>query len=160
MRTELVKLKEVLKECNLHLKRLIAANKEFEVLIPLDVIKFQNLNDDEIRLLDQLIYRFTKLQDAMGERLFRYLLIVLEEEVKTLSFLDILNRMEQLDILESKDDWLTLRKLRNEYSQEYSNELEENVNAINELVTNLPGIYKIFSHIEKYTKDKFIELNS
>jgi hypothetical protein len=38
--------------------------------------------------------------------------------------------MEQLHILESKDDWLTLRKLRNEFSHEYSNELEENVNAL------------------------------
>ena len=130
MKTALVKLSEAIYECNLHLKRLKSASKGFEPFIPLDLNKYQNLNDEEIRLLDQLIYRFTKLQDAMGERLFRYLLVALEEDVKSLSFLDILNRLEQLHILESKDDWLSLRKLRNEFSHEYSNELEENVNAI------------------------------
>lgn len=156
MKADLLKLTEVIYECNLHLRRLKSANKEFEAFFPLDIIKYQNLNDEEIRLLDQLIYRFTKLQDAIGERLFKYLLSALEEDVKSLSFLDILNRMEQLHILESKDDWLSLRRLRNEFSHEYSNELEENVNAINELVTNLPKIYKIFLHIEKYVKDKLM----
>jgi hypothetical protein len=55
--------------------------------------------------------------------------------------------MEQLHILESKDERLSLRRLRNEFAHEYSNELQENVNSINELTINLPKIYKIFFHI-------------
>ena len=155
MKVPLIKLAEAIYECNIHLKRLINANAEFKSLSPLSVKKYKDFNDSEIRLLDQIIYRFTKLQDAMGERLFVSLLLTLEEDVNTLSFIDILNRMEQLRILDSKDDWLFLRKLRNEFSHEYSNELEENVNAVNQLILNLPKIYNIFFQIKKYTLGKF-----
>src|SRR3989337_1047363 len=77
---------------------------------------------DEIEHIDQMVYRFSKLQDSIGERLFKSLLMFLEEDVTNKPFLDILNRLEQLEILPSKDEWLKLRKVRNELSHEYSNE--------------------------------------
>ena len=40
---------------------------------------FGTLTDDQIRSLDQFILRFTKLQDAMGSRLFPSILQYLQE---------------------------------------------------------------------------------
>jgi hypothetical protein len=87
MKTELVKLNDVIYECSLHLKRLKSANEELEDFIPLDITKFQNLNDEEIRILDQLIYRFTKLQDAMGRDYSDICLLLLKRMLKHYPFL-------------------------------------------------------------------------
>jgi hypothetical protein len=62
--------------------------------MPLDASRYQQLSDDEIEPIDQFLYRFTKLQDAMGEKLFLLILEFLKEENTTNKpFIDILNRL-------------------------------------------------------------------
>ena len=97
-----------------------------------------------------MVYRFSKLQDSLGERLFKSVLMFLEEDIKNKPFLDVLNRLEQLAILPSRDEWLRLRKLRNELSHEYSNEDEENVAALNVLFDEIKTINGIFLGIKSY----------
>ena len=76
------KLEEILKESFLHLKRLKDAfselNKKYS--LPLKEIDKDNIYD--LALCDQIIYRFSKLQDTMGARLFRALLLYEGEDVK------------------------------------------------------------------------------
>lgn len=43
--------------------------------------------------------RRTKLQESIGGRLFKAVLLFLEEDVVNRPFIDILNRLEQLEIL-------------------------------------------------------------
>lgn len=74
----------------------------------------------------------------------------LEEDIKNKPFLDVLNRLEQLAILQSKDEWLRLRKLRNELSHEYSNEDEENVAVLNMLFDEIKTINGIFLGVRNY----------
>lgn len=128
-----LKLLEAFAECARHSRRMLSAYNKVLLIFPLDVDKYRILTDDEIEHIDQMIYRFSKLQDSIGERLFKSVLMFLEEDIKNKPFLDVLNRLEQLMILPSKDEWLKLRKLRNELSHEYSNEDEENVAALNML---------------------------
>lgn len=137
-------------ECARHSKRMLRAYNKVLVTFPLDVDKYRILTDDEIEHIDQMVYRFSKLQDSIGERLFKSVLIFLEEDIKNKPFLDVLNRLEQLMILPSKDEWLRLRKLRNELSHEYSNEDEENVAALNMLFDEIKTINSIFLGIRNY----------
>lgn len=68
------------------------------------------LTDDEIEHIDQFLFRFAKLQDAMGEKLFMLILEFLKEEhTRAKPFIDILNRLEQLGLLDDKNVWLELR---------------------------------------------------
>ena len=120
------------------------------LIFPLDVNKYLFLTDDEIEHIDQMVYRFSKLQDSIGERLFKSVLIFLEEDIKNKPFLDVLNRLEQLEILPRKDEWLRLRQLRNELSHEYSNEDEENVAVLNMLFDEIKTINSIFLTIKNY----------
>ena len=90
------------------------------------------------------------MQDSIGERLFKSLLMFLEEDVTNKPFLDVLNRLEQLEILPRKDEWLRLRQLRNELSHEYSNEDEENVTLLNMLFDEIKTINSIFLTIKNY----------
>lgn len=50
----------------------------------------------------------------------------------------------------SKDEWLKLRKVRNELSHEYSNENEENVALLNMLFDEIKTINNIFLSLKNY----------
>lgn len=77
------------------------------------------LSSHDRRLLDQFAYRFTRLQDDMGGRLFPALLVVLGEEIASMSMIDRLNRLEQLGWIPLADKWLELRRIRNEFAHDY-----------------------------------------
>lgn len=143
-------LLEAFAECAKHSRRMFSAYDKASLIFPLDVNKYRFLTDGEIEHIDRIIYRFSKLQDSIGERLFKAVLMFLEEDIKSRPFLDVLNRLEQLEILHSKDDWLKLRKLRNELSHEYSNEDEENAAVLNILFDETKTINGIFLGVKNY----------
>jgi hypothetical protein len=55
----------------------------------------------------------------MGGRLFPALLGALGEEVTAMSVIDRLNRLEQLGWIPLADEWLELRRIRNEFAHDY-----------------------------------------
>lgn len=145
-----LKLLGALTECARHSQRMLSAQKKVAPIFPMDLNKYRILTDDEIVHIDQMIYRFSKMQDSIGERLFKSVLVFLEEEIRNKPFLDVLNKLEQLEILSNKDDWLRLRKLRNELAHEYSNEDEENTAVLNMLFGEIKTINSIFSGVKNY----------
>lgn len=70
------------------------------------------------RLTDQILYRFTKLQDTMGERLVPATLDCLLEPHDAWPMRDRLDRLEKLGFLDV-DDWMAWRNVRNRLSHEY-----------------------------------------
>jgi hypothetical protein len=75
------------------------------------------------RLSDQLLFRFTKLHDALGERLVSATLARLAEPAEVWPMRDRLNRLEKLGYLNA-DDWQRWRELRNRLSHEYPDQPE------------------------------------
>ena len=69
----------------------------------------------------------------IGSKIFPYILNFAGE--KTLSFIDNLNTLEKLEILESANWWQDLRKLRNEIAHDYDNKYDELAAHTNQLVT-------------------------
>ena len=59
---------------------------------PLDEEKYLNLNSEAVMRLDQFIFRFSKLQDVIGAKIFRYVLAWVYEEEETMSMRDVLDR--------------------------------------------------------------------
>lgn len=108
------------------------------------------LNDEQIEALDQYIYRFTKLQDAMGERLFKHTLALLAESTRSTAFIDKLNRLEQLGAIESAQAWLDLRQLRNLLAHEYANDDEEKTNAINLVFSHYNTMRNMLDQFNQY----------
>jgi hypothetical protein len=76
-----------------------------------------------LRLADQILFRFTKLQDALGERLVPATLQQLAESFEDWSMRDRLERLEKLGYL-VVDDWLRWRELRNRLAHEYPDQPE------------------------------------
>jgi hypothetical protein len=141
-----------LQKCRIHLNRLQYAVSQTEKLFPLDRERYQNLNNAQIGNIDQLVFRFTKLQDELGTNTFRYLLGYLQEDIIDKPFRDILNRLEQLKIIDSSDIWLALRELRNDLAHEYPMMPEETIDKLNHLFVQLPIPENILITIEKMVK--------
>jgi len=138
------KLTETLAICDLHHQRMMFAWNSIEKYFPLTEIKLSQISPIELALFDQLIYRFSKLQDSMGTRLFKQLLEALEEDISGLPFIDILNKMEKLNLIDNAKDWIVLRQTRNTVSHEYPfyKEIQmEELNLLPEEVVKLAGIW-------------------
>ncbi|NOT13868.1 MAG: hypothetical protein HOP23_18955 [Methylococcaceae bacterium] len=116
--------------------------------MPLDATKYQQLSEDEIEHIDQFLFRFAKLQDAMGEKLFMLLLEFLKEDnIKQKPFIDILNRLEQLGLLEDKNIWLELRKIRNNIAHQYEDEPQQAAEALNAIYASKFALEKIYTSL-------------
>jgi hypothetical protein len=108
--------------CRRHADRLSWALHTLEVQFPLSAEKLQNLSDRDHAVIDQFVLRYSKLQDAMGARLFPALLDLLQEPGDLEAFIDRLNRLERLGVIESADDWQQFREMRNQFAHDYPND--------------------------------------
>ncbi|MBV5277913.1 MAG: hypothetical protein J0647_02540 [Campylobacteraceae bacterium] len=97
---------------------------------------------------DQIMYRFSKLQDCMGAKLFKSVLLYEGENVNK-PFLDILNRLETIDVI-NVDEWFEIRDLRNAIAHDYEDNDETAINILN-------AIYKLKKDL-KETLDTIKEL--
>jgi hypothetical protein len=145
---------EKLHECNQHKKRLLGAKNRLKDYIPLSVERYNILDEVYISTIDQMIFRFSKLQDTMGDKIFPSILELNGEKVKVMTFIDRLNRLEELELL-YKDEWMNLRKDRNEIAHEYSFNQDEVVDSINLIFNRVDDILKIYLDIYLYCIDKF-----
>ena len=85
----------------------------------------ERLSPPDRRMLDQFAYRYTRLQDYLGTRLFPAILRALGEEIAAMPVLDRLARLEQLGWLPSAEEWSDLRRIRNEFTHDYPETTEE-----------------------------------
>lgn len=107
-----LKLRSALNECEQHQLRLSAAWREAVDFDALQEGSIVELTVDPVRTLDQLLFRFGKLQDAIGVRLLPAILQLVQEWRDNEPFLDKLNRAEKLGMLPSVEHWQLLRELR------------------------------------------------
>ena len=142
------KLLKILNECDKHLLRLNSASKKMSPFMPLSLTKYEALTEDEIEHIDQFIFRFSKLQDAMGQKLFKSFLVALDEDIDHLPFVDILNRLEKIEILEDINIWRELREYRNELSHNYDDDPLVSSNIINTLYVKKEIMESIYMKIK------------
>lgn len=109
---------------------------------PLDATALQNL-ENNIALSEQLdafASRFGRLQDNIGDKLLPATLAALGE--KTGPVLDNLNKAEKFGWLESAENWLLARQLRNKMVHEYIEDpviLAEAINNAQNFIPLLTG---------------------
>ena len=135
-------LEQVRKELDMHFSRIDAILPELRSYLPLCESDFQEI--EKIKTIDFFIYRFTKIQDKMGEKLFPIILKELYEYKSSMSLIDVLHRLEKLELLDSSDTWIDYRKLRNTLTHEYPDNEDEMIESIVlaiEVYENLKEIY-------------------
>ncbi len=112
-------LKEELAICQIHVDRLNLAISRIERFYPFSEQMVSAISEEDLPYFDVFTTRFAKLQDALGEKVFTHLLECVGEQVANKSFIDKLNKLEQLELLPSAAWWMDLRKLRNILTHEY-----------------------------------------
>lgn len=113
-------------------------HKDFDVLL---------LSSQQLAYSDQCIYRFSKLQDCMGAKLFKSVLLYQGENVNK-PFLDILNRLESMNIIDV-DEWFEIRDLRNEIAHDYDTNDETAFNVLNTIYKIKHELKHILEEIKK-----------
>ena len=136
-------LEQVTKELDMHFSRIDAVLAELKSYLPLQESDFQDI--EKIKTIDFFIYRITKIQDGMGEKLFPSVLRELYEYKSNMSLIDVLHRLEKLELLDSSDRWIEYRKLRNTLTHEYPDNEDEMIEAIAlavEIYSELKKLYR------------------
>lgn len=104
------------------------------------------VNIDEAERTDAFVARFGRLQDTVADKLLPEFLRCLAEPVGAV--IDNLDRAEKLGLLNSADEWLASRKLRNRMVHEYVRDASELADALNQghlLVPMLVGLARAIS---------------
>jgi hypothetical protein len=122
-------------------------NKVHQTLMPyfpLTKVVYEAFDDDHVSYLDQFLYRFLKLQDSIGHKIFKAVLSYKKEEVSNKSFIDIINRLEQLEYLQDVDAWFVLIDIRNQLAHDYEGDVDELVEIINIIFSKKELLEKYF----------------
>lgn len=118
-----------------------------------------SFSEDDISFIDQFVYRFTKLQDSIGNKLFKNLLLFLDEDVLNISAIDIFHRLEQLNIISDYDKWKELRILRNEIAHDYVEDDAETAARLNALLQKKKLLEKYLSDIITFLNNRGFKLS-
>lgn len=124
-------------------------------IIPLTEKTLGNLSYASMSSIDMLIYRFSKLQDNIGQKIFPKILSLMGENVQEMSLIDILHHLEKLGFLHDKAFWDQMRSTRNELTQEYPDQLDKMANNINTCAQNAKDLVDYWESL-KVTLEKRI----
>ena len=152
------KVESALLEGEAHRLRLVSGTGKLMPFFPLTSESLDGLADETVSYLDQFIYRFTKLQDTMGTKLFPALVCMITGSDAPRPFLDILNQLEKAGIISSSETWQTLRALRNNLAHEYPDSSEQCVAILNMLFVEWHQLEGMFLAARVYYEEKLLPL--
>jgi len=114
-------------------KHYLVLNKAFDSLSHYDTKNYEE-NLELLRILDQIAYRFSKLQDSTGKLLRAYLALK-GENVENLPIIDVINLAEKFNLPIDKKFWFEMREIRNLITHEYEEDYKKIINTL-ELIKN------------------------
>ena len=69
-----------------------------------------------------------------------------------MTFLDILNRLERIGLLEDVNTWKRLRDARNDIAHKYEDEPQEMAEALNNIFASKSDLIGIFDNVVAFVK--------
>ena len=139
-----MRLEKYLYEANRHISHILEARE----VLDLPVVHYDTLPKLEKFALNTLIFRFAKLQDLLGNKIFRTFLDYNNVILTQSGFFHVLKLLEKEQIIDI-DTWSELRQLRNTIAHDYPEELAEVLEAINLYVTKSSVLITVTQKIEK-----------
>jgi hypothetical protein len=114
----------------------------------------EHLDDKEVvEHIDQMIFRFMKIQDGIGRRLIPSIVEAIEADTSEMTFIDKLNRLEKFGLMEP-NEWNIYRKIRNDLTHIYPEEKEALLEAINEAVAIIPKLEQTYRKMRCFCQKK------
>jgi len=116
-------------------------NKILETKNIYDQFIFNTLVVEERAILDAYLKRFASLQDFLGAKIFSLLLEI--AGINNTKMSEVLSNIEKEEIIDSLENWIELREVRNELEHDYPQELQEALSDLKYCIDN-------FDKIESY----------
>jgi len=122
-------LEDALRQCALHVQRMRSAMQG--IGFPLEAARLQSADDPLVARLDQFAFRYTKLQDTLGEHVLRqFCTEVLLEPLEDAALSDVLAFLERSGYMGAAD-WRAQRAARNALTHEYPEQVSWQVETLN-----------------------------
>ncbi len=148
-----------LNECQLHAEVLADAWTEAQAWTPFQVDTVQQFSKAQLRVLDQMAYRFTKLQDSMGQKVLPTILELAQEPIAPdATFVEKLNWLERMGALPSAEDWKKLRIARNAIAHEYPDDHALRASALNHFVAGAGQLLGLHEFVRGYVEGHFLKV--
>lgn len=144
-------LKETIQTTLVHFNR-AKDNVEDIKKFPVNITIYED--KEKIKTIDAFIFRFIKLQDFMGDKLFKDILKIVGEYKDNMSLIDILDKLEKLEIIKDADHWINYRAIRNKLTHEYPDNQEEVIEGINLAIIYFEEISQVLNNIMNYIEEK------
>lgn len=142
--------KSTIEICTIHKERIQMAYETLSENFPFTANKIKNLTPLDLGMAELLINRFSKLQDTIGDKIFLYVLILFGENIYQKSFIDRLNMLEKLGIIENAEQWQAYRSAGSAAAHEYPDNLSlmaENLNHVMVLSQELVQFWTKLNHL-------------
>jgi hypothetical protein len=150
-----------LDECRLHAGVLAEALEEAHTWLPFNAETVQHLTKEQLRILDQIAYRFTKLQDTMGQKVLPTILELAQEPIAPdATFAEKLNWLERMEALPSAEEWKKLRVARNAIAHEYPDDRDLRASAINRFFAGVIQLNALHKFVGRYLLEHFPSLGT
>jgi len=125
-----------------------------EKLKPYLPIGSEHLDDkDVVEHIDQMIFRFMKIQDSIGRRLIPLIVEAIEADTSEMTFIDKLNKLEKFGLMEA-GEWNIYRKIRNDLTHTYPEEKEALLEAINAAAAIIPTLEQTYQKMRCFCQEK------
>ena len=135
--------------CERHFMRMEEAIKALGIGLAMSPSQYDTLSEDQVRCIDQFLFRFAKAQDSIGGKLFRYLMTLMGEENEAVPMRDVLDKMERYGIIDSADEWVYIRELRNEIPHEYNSSQADDVDRLGELIGKRMVLQTVYDRLKE-----------
>ena len=146
-------LRESVDTSRLHYNR---AKDNYDEIIqfPVDITLYDD--KEKIKTIDAFIFRFIKLQDFMGDKLFKELLKRVGEYKDSMSLIDVLDKLEKLEIINDSDKLIDFSVLRNKLTHEYPDNKEDVIEGIKLAIAQFSEMKTILGDTIKYIEKKHL----
>ena len=149
--------KEILAKRFDKLEKHYIAFKEYKLLIDdlliqsniYDQFIFNALKPEKRAILDAYLKRFASIQDFLGAKIFSLLLEL--AGINNTKMSEVLSNIEKENIIDSLENWIELREVRNELEHDYPEELQQ---ALDDLKYCIDNFYKLESYYLNSLKTK------
>lgn len=148
----MINKKEILKRRFEKLQSHYSALKDYKILIDsllmeknlYEVSVFNELLPQEKAILDAYLKRFAAIQDFLGSKVFSLLLEI--SGIGSTRMSEVLYHIEKEEIIDSLENWIELREIRNELEHDYPDDLKSALKDLKYCIDH-------FEQLESYYKN-------
>ena len=141
------KLHLYFQEAQKHINKINSSKETLKKHYPFTVDTLEELTEIENDKLDVLAFRFAKLQDLLGEKIFRNILTLMGYNTQK-PFIEILGELEREGLIDIKE-WIALRNARNAISHEYPYQGEKIIEAVNFIIENSSYLIDVTNKLQR-----------